>query len=62
MTHQIDLSSICRSVTFILWSSNFASYLEDYLMEICCIWDNVSVSLKDQPCELYVGQLPIFHR
>ena len=32
MTHQIDLSSICRSVTFILWCSNFASYL-DYLLK-----------------------------
>ena len=45
MTHQIDLSSICRSVTYILWSSDFASYLGDYLIEKCCTWDNGSVSL-----------------
>ena len=25
----------------------FASYLEDYLMEKCCTWDNGSVRLKD---------------
>ena len=34
MTHTLTLPSICRSVTYILWSSNFASYLEDYLMDI----------------------------
>ena len=56
MTHRLALSSICRSVTYILWSSDFASYLEDYLMEKCCTWDNGSVSLKDQPCKIYVGQ------
>ena len=33
MTHTLTLPSICRSVTYILWSSDFASYLEDYLME-----------------------------
>ena len=33
MTHQIDLSSICRSVAYILWSSDIASCLEDYLLE-----------------------------
>ena len=32
MTHQIDLSSICRSVTYIFWSSSFASCLEDCLL------------------------------
>ena len=36
MTHRLmTLLSICRSVTCILWSSDFASYLEDYLMEKC---------------------------
>ena len=39
----------------------FDSYLEDYLMEKCCTWDNGSVSLKDRPCKIYVGQRPIFH-
>ena len=42
---KIDIikTSICRSVTFILWSNDFASYLEDYLMEKRCTWDNGSV-------------------
>ena len=48
-------------MTYILWSSDFASYLEDYLMEKRCTWDNGSVWLKDRPCKIYVGQLPIFH-
>ena len=38
MTHRLTLPSICRSVTYILWSSDFASYLEDYLMEKRCTW------------------------
>ena len=40
---KIDLINICRSVIYILWSSDFASYLEDYLMEKCCTLDNGSV-------------------
>ena len=40
----IDLTKcICRSVTYSLWSSEFASYLEDYLMEKSCTWDNGSL-------------------
>ena len=39
---ELTSSSICRSVTYILWSGDFASYLEDYLMEKYCIWDNGS--------------------
>ena len=42
MTHMWTLLSICRSVTYILWSSNFASYLEDCLME------NVVLGIMDQ--------------
>ena len=56
MTHKLTLLSICRSVTYILWSSDFTSYLEDYLMEKRCTWDNGSVLLKDRPCKIYVGQ------
>ena len=48
-------------MTYILWSSDFASYLEDYLMEKWCTWDNGSVWLKDRPCKIYVCQWPIFH-
>ena len=58
MTHILTVSSIhvCGSVTYVLWCSDFASYLEDYLIEKCCTWDNGSVRLKDQPCKIYVGQ------
>ena len=55
----IDLTLICRSVTHILWSSDFASYLEDYLMEKRCTWDNGSLWLKDWPCKIYVGHGPL---
>ena len=34
--------SMCRSVTYILWLSDFASYLKDYLME------NVVFGIMDQ--------------
>ena len=59
--HSLTLPSICRSVTYILWSSDFASYLEEYLMEKRCTLDNGSVWLEDRPCKIYVGQWPIFH-
>ena len=45
MTQRLTSSSICRSVTYILWSSDFALYLEDCLIEKCCTWDNGSLSL-----------------
>ena len=53
---KLSLSSMCRSVTYILLSSYFAPYLEDYLMEKCCIWDNGSERLKDRPRKIYMGQ------
>ena len=31
--HQIDLTSLCRSVTYILWSKDLASCREDYLLQ-----------------------------
>ena len=49
MTQKLTSSSICRF-------SDFASYLEDYLMEKCCTWDNGSVSHKDRPCKIYAGE------
>ena len=42
VTHTLTLRSICRPVTYILWSSDFASYLEDCMMEKHCTWDNGS--------------------
>ena len=45
MTQRFTSSSICRSVTYILWSSDFALYLEEYLMEKfgTVTWDNGSM-------------------
>ena len=45
--HQINFSSMCRSVTYILWPSKFASCLENYLFQESCTWDDRSVSLRD---------------
>ena len=53
--HQINFSSICRSVTYILWPSKFASCLEDYLLQESCTWDDRSVSLRDWHCKLYLA-------
>ena len=61
MTHRLTLLSICRSVTYILWSGLLLHILKTYLMEKCCTWDNGSVQLKDQPYKIYMGQRPIFH-
>ena len=59
--HQINFSStcICRSVTYILWPSKFASCLEDYLLQESCTWDDRSVSLKDWHCKLYLAFIVI---
>ena len=62
VTQRLTSSSICRSVTYILGSIDFAPYLEDYLMEKCCTWDNGSVWHQDWPLKIYQGQWPIFHR
>ena len=48
-------------MTYSLWSSDFASYLEDYLIEKHCTWDKGSLWHKDWPCKIYVDQWPIFH-
>ena len=50
MTQRLTSSSICRSVTYILWSSNFASYLEDYM------WRNVVLGIMDQ-CDTEIDLL-----
>ena len=49
------------SMTYISCLSDFALYLEDYLMDECHISDNGLVWLKDWPTKFYVGQWPIFH-
>ena len=55
-----DLINYMWIKDLILWSSDFDSYLEDYLMEKCCTWDKGSVWHQDQPRKIYVGQWPIF--
>ena len=52
---------ICRSVTYISWSSDFALYLEDYLMGKCHNWNIGSMWCKDLPHKMYVGQWHTFH-
>ena len=59
----IDLKLyICRSVTYISWLSDFASYREDHLMGRCpkcyigCMCCKVFYLFK-----MYVGQAPTFH-
>ena len=57
----IELTYICRSVTYISWSSDFALYLEDYLMDKCHNWNIGSMWCKDLPPKMFVGQWPTFH-
>ena len=49
-------SYICRSVTYISWSSDFALHLEVCLMDKCHNWDIVSMWCKDLPHKMYVVQ------
>ena len=42
------------------WSSDFALYIETYLMDEGHTLDNGSVWHKDWPIKIYVGQWPIF--
>ena len=51
---KIDIIELCRSVTYILGSSDFAPFLEDYLMEKCFTLDNGSVWHKDWPLKIYL--------
>ena len=46
MTQRLTSSSICRSVTYILWSSDFAVYFEDCLMEKCYTCDKDQTDTK----------------
>ena len=53
--------NVCGSVTHISWSSDFVSYLEDYLMAKCSNGDTGSVWHKHWTETIYVGQWPTFH-
>ena len=39
VTHTLNWNYICRPVTYISWSSDFALYLADYLMDKCHNWN-----------------------
>ena len=56
-----ELNNICRSETYISWSSDFALYLEDYLMDKCHNWNIGSMWCKDLPHKMYVGKWHTFH-
>ena len=57
----IYLKYVWRSVTYISLSSDFALYLEDYLMDNCHSWDIGSRWCKGLPHWMYVGQWSTFH-
>ena len=61
VTQTLNLNYICRSVTYISWSSDFALCLENYLMDKCHNWNTESVWCKYLSHKMYVGQLPTFH-
>ena len=52
---------VCRPVTYLSLSSDFALYLEDYLMDKCNNWNTGSMWCKDLLHEMYVCQWPTFH-
>ena len=58
VTQTLTLNHICRSVTCISWSRDFALYLKDYLIVTCHNWNIGSVWCKDLPHKMYVGQWP----
>ena len=48
-------------MTYISWASEFALYLEDYLMDEGNTWYNGSVWHKGWPHKIHIGQWPVFH-
>ena len=61
VTQTLTWNNICRSVTYTSWSSDFALYLEDYLMDKCHNWTIGSMWCKDFPCKMCVCQWPTFY-
>ena len=49
------------TLTYISWFSDFAQYLQDYLMDEHHSWYDGSVWHKDWPHQVYVGQWPLFY-
>ena len=60
VTQTLTWNYICRSVIYILWSSDFALYLEDYLMDKCLNLSIESMWCKDMPHKMCVVQWPTF--
>ena len=60
VTQRLASLNWCGSLTYISWSSEFALYLDDYLMDEGHTWCNRSVWHKDWPHKIYIGQWPIF--
>ena len=61
VTQRLTWVYVYRSVIYISCSSDFALYLEDYLMHKCHNWDIGSMWCKDLPHYMYAGQWPTFH-
>ena len=61
VTQTLNWNYICRSVTYISWSSDFALYLEHWLMGKCHNWNTGSMWCKDLPNKMYVGQWKTFY-
>ena len=61
VTQTLNWNYMCRSVTYISWSSDFALYVEDYLMDKCHNWNIGSMWCKDLPHKMYVGQWSALH-
>ena len=47
VTQTLNWNYICKQVTYTSWSSDFALYLEDYLMDKCHNWNIGSMRCKD---------------
>ena len=61
VTQTLKWNYICRSLTYMSWSNDFAFHLEDYLMDTCHKWNIGFRWCKDLPHKMYVGQWPTFH-
>ena len=61
VTQTLNWNYICRSVTYISWSSDFVLYLEDYLMDKYHNCNIGSMWCKYLPHKMCVGQWPTFH-
>ena len=61
VTQTLIWNYICRSMAYISWSSDFAWYLEDYLVDRCHNCNIGSVWCKDFPHKMYVRQWSTFY-